>query len=232
MLREVTMEEISDGRTYELNDMVKADTGNCENCHKCCCGMGNSIVLDPYDITRIIHFTGYSFQQLLDAGYIELNVSDGIILPNIAMGDNSSCRFLDDKGRCSIHEARPGICRLFPLGRVYLDKGFKYFLQKDECIKGNLSKIKIKKWICQDNIKQYEDYIYVWHCFIRYIGDKMYELRTYSEGDKLNEIAMFILNEFYVKHTEGSSDVSDLDILVGYMDKIEWAKEQLGRILG
>lgn len=33
MRREVSLEEISDGRLYELNDMVKADCQDCAGCH-------------------------------------------------------------------------------------------------------------------------------------------------------------------------------------------------------
>ena len=60
----------------------------------------------------------------------ELNVVDGVILPNLKMsGQNDACGFLDENGRCSIHAVRPGICRLFPLGRYYENHDFSYFLQ-------------------------------------------------------------------------------------------------------
>lgn len=45
MRREVTLEEISDGRLYEANDMVKADCQDCKGCFDCCTGMGDSVVL-------------------------------------------------------------------------------------------------------------------------------------------------------------------------------------------
>ena len=38
MKRQVTMEEISDGKLYTSNDLVKADCGDCEGCHACCTG--------------------------------------------------------------------------------------------------------------------------------------------------------------------------------------------------
>ena len=40
MERNVSMDEISDGRLYGLNDMVKADCRDCEGCSACCRGMG------------------------------------------------------------------------------------------------------------------------------------------------------------------------------------------------
>ena len=82
MRREVSLEEISDGRLYELNDMVKADCGGCEGCSQCCRGMGSSIILDPYDVYRLTTGIGKSMQELL-ATSVELNVVDGVILPNL-----------------------------------------------------------------------------------------------------------------------------------------------------
>ena len=50
MRRQVSIEEISDGKLYSANDMVKADCQDCKGCSACCHGMGESIMLDPLDI--------------------------------------------------------------------------------------------------------------------------------------------------------------------------------------
>lgn len=84
MIRNVTLEEISDGRLYSLNDMVKAGCDDCRGCFACCCGMGTSIVLDPYDMHRLTCGLGQTAAQLL-ADKLELNVVDGIVQPNIRM---------------------------------------------------------------------------------------------------------------------------------------------------
>ena len=119
MKRNVSLAEISDGRLYKASDMVKADCGGCNGCSRCCHGMGNSIILDPYDVYRMTTGMGKSMQELLAAS-VELNVVDGVILPNLKMqGAEEACAYLDGEGRCSIHPYRPGICRLFPLGRYY-----------------------------------------------------------------------------------------------------------------
>ena len=74
MRREVTLEEISDGRLYEANDMVKADCQDCKGCFDCCTGMGDSVVLDPLDVWRLSQGLHLSVDQLL-AGKIELGVT-------------------------------------------------------------------------------------------------------------------------------------------------------------
>ncbi len=198
MIRECTLKDISDGRTYDVNDMVKADTGNCQGCHKCCTGMGASIILDPYDVWLLKTNLNSSFQDLLNKGNIELNMVDGLILPNLKMGKDDKCSFLNGEGRCAIHHIRPGICRLFPLGRVYDDEGFKYFLQKNQCVKDNLAKIKVKKWINVDNIEDNQKFILKWHSFIRKVGDNIISLKKDKQSESINDIAMFVLNSFYI----------------------------------
>lgn len=49
-----------------------------------CEKMGTPIVLDPCDIWRLTTVTGKNFEQLL-ADTIELQVVDGVILPNLRM---------------------------------------------------------------------------------------------------------------------------------------------------
>lgn len=171
MIRDCGLEEISDGRLYTENDMVKADTCNCGGCKSVCChGMGKSIVLDPYDVYRLTHCLNTTFEELLK-DKVEINYVDGIMLPNLKMSaDTDNCAFLDENRRCAIHQARPGMCRLFPLGRYWEDEThFKYILQTGQCKKENLSKIKVKKWLDTDNLAEYNAYIVMWHQYLKRI---------------------------------------------------------------
>lgn len=226
MLRECNLSDISDGRLYGLNDMVKADAGGCVGCHKCCTNMAQSIVLDPYDVYMLKNRLGQNFQDLLNNGYIELNMVDGLILPNIKMNVKNECSFLNEEGRCSIHEERPGICRIFPLGRVYDGKGFSYFLQTGQCVRKNNAKIKVKKWIDTENINENQTFISKWHYFIKYVGEKNIFLRDSGRGELVNDIAMYVLNEFYVKTIEGQKEavmdaVSNIKNTDGISEKID-----------
>ena len=84
MRRDVTLEEISDGKLYGLNDMVKADCQDCRGCCDCCKGMGDSVVLDPYDVWRLGRGLYKSADEMM-AKELELSVVDGNILPHLAM---------------------------------------------------------------------------------------------------------------------------------------------------
>ncbi len=230
MIRECTLEDISDGRIYGLNDMVKADTGNCVGCHKCCTGMGASIVLDPFDIWQMKEGLSKTFQELLNEGKIELNMVDGLILPNLRMNEKDECSFLNDEGRCSIHSMRPGICRIFPLGRVYDEEGFKYFIQKGECAKESRAKIKVKKWIDVTDIEDNQKFILEWHRFIREIGDKMITLRDSGKSERINEIAMHVLNDFYVMDVIGQLENDYSKVYQKFINMLDVSRESINRI--
>ena len=195
MERQIDLKEISDGRRYGLDDMVRADCGGCAGCSACCRGMGNSVVLDPLDMHRLVMGTGRGAESLL-ADVLELNVVDGIILPNLKMaGEGEACGFLGGDGRCTIHPYRPGICRLFPLGRLYEEGGFQYFLQIHECKKGNRTKVKVKKWIDTPDAKRYDQYIARWHFFLKALQKTA---RETADRTTAKALSMYVLKQFYL----------------------------------
>ena len=202
MKRNVSLEEISDGRLYGPNDMVKADCHGCKGCSDCCQGMGGSIILDPYDVYRLTTGLGKSLQELLQRE-VELNVVDGVILPNLKMdGPTERCAFLDPAGRCSIHAYRLGICRLFPLGRYYENGAFKYFLQKSECPAAH-SKVKVSKWIDTPQLPMNTAFVTKWHYMMNEAEELVKSAEDEAFGKNLN---MFILNTFYLAPYDGSRD--------------------------
>lgn len=87
------LEEISDGKRYGLNDMVRAACNNCAGCSSCCEDMGESIILDPLDIYELTKNLNTTFENLLKE-QIELHVADGMILPDLKMTDKDVCPFL------------------------------------------------------------------------------------------------------------------------------------------
>jgi Fe-S-cluster containining protein len=206
MKREIDLKEISDGKLYGLNDMVKADCGDCSGCSACCQGMGQSVILDPLDCFRLTKNLHCSLEMLL-ADKLELKVVDGIVLPNLKMSENEErCGFLDREGRCQIHSFRPGICRLFPLGRIYEEQGIRYFLQIHECRRENRTKVKVHKWIDTPDIKRYETFISDWHCYL-----KKLERQTGQEEDQsaATKISMHVLKQFYLTPYEPDQDFYD-----------------------
>lgn len=195
MKRNVSLDEISDGRLYGYNDMVKADCHGCRGCHKCCTGMGNSVVLDPYDAWRLQKGLHKTLSELMGEGKLELHVSDGCILPNLKMtGAEEACSFLNEAGRCSVHEWRPGVCRLFPLGRYYENGDFRFFLQTGECRDTNRSKVKVSKWIDTQGQARNHDFLCRWHYFL---NDAERAVRGREDSEFARSLNMSLLTIFY-----------------------------------
>ena len=232
MQRNVDINEISDGKKYTINDMAKIGCNDCSGCSKCCENMKGLITLDPYDIYRILDglnqlivcespLVSNSVKAFLEGKkqvtfvdiygeFIELSVDRFIIIPTLKMNDKTGkCAFLNENDRCSIHDYRSGICRLFPMGRLYEDGGFYYFLQKDECPYPSKTKVKLKKWLDTKDIVKYEKFVSDWHYFIadiqKYVGDILAnesqnnnaENNPSESTDEINQINSALLQIFY-----------------------------------
>lgn len=221
MKRMIDLKEISDGRLYSSGDMVKADCHDCTGCSDCCRGMGSSIILDPMDIWRFRRGIGKDFAALME-GDIELSVVDGMILPNLKMDSRrDACPFLDENGRCSVHESRPGICRSFPLGRYYEENGFKYFLQIHECSRKERGKVKIKKWLGIPNLKAYENYILEWHDFLNDCEEALPGL----DDKNARILTLYVLRRFY---EAGWAAADENTFYAEFSARLEEVREKLG----
>lgn len=221
MEREIDLKKISDGKLYTNKGMVKAGCGECQGCSDCCRGMGNSIFLDPMDIYRLTTGLECTFEDLLST-CVELQVVDGFIQPNMKMtGKEEQCPFLNEKGRCNIHAIRPGICRLFPLGRCYDGEGgFQYFLQIYECKKEPKSKVKIKNWLGVEEIGRYENFVAQWHYFQK---DAQKVLGEISQEALVKKLHLYLLTLFYQKPYDGKRDFYNQ-----FEQRLQEAKQQIG----
>ncbi|MBD5519969.1 MAG: YkgJ family cysteine cluster protein [Lachnospiraceae bacterium] len=182
-----------DAKLYNLNDMVRVGCNDCQGCFSCCQGMGESIVLDPYDIWQLENNLNVTFAGLMQEK-IELNVDKGLILPNLKMcGLSDTCGFLNEDLRCSIHKFRPGLCRLFPLGRKYESGELRYFLLEDACTYSVHTKAKVKKWLDITDGRRYENFLIAWH-------DLRKELQAEIENssdEAIKDINLRFLHIFY-----------------------------------
>lgn len=187
------LSEISDGKIYRWNDMARVSCNDCEGCSSCCRDMEDTVKIDPYDAYMLSKGLGVPFETLLE-GKVELGVEDGMILPHLKTA--GACVFLDGAGRCSIHAFRPGICRLFPLGRIYEDGKVSYILQVGECQKENRSKVKIGKWIGIPEHTEYEAFALAWY---RLRKEAQAVIAAQQEEELIKTLNIFLLHNFYLK---------------------------------
>lgn len=187
-------------KLYGINDMARVDCGGCTGCSACCQEMGDTIILDPLDIWRLTKRMNQSFEGLLER-YIGLHVEEGVILPHLLMAEKSGrCVFLSGEGRCSIHDARPGLCRIFPLGRSYEEGDLQYFLL-EECPRKNKLKVKIRKWLDTPEPEKNRHFLTVWHDFRKKLQEK-----AAAEPENSREINLFALTLFFVQPYDTKAD--------------------------
>lgn len=201
MERTVDLKEISDGKLYGLNDMAKVCADHCRGCSACCYGRGDTITLDPLDVYYLKINLGRDFGQLMEHG-LTLSVAEGVIRPSIMMteGENARCVFLDRQGRCGIHAFRPGLCRIFPLGRVYEETGIKYILLTGECVRENRTKEKVRRWIDVPDVQAYEKFLTAWHGFLKEVREV---IAAGGDDAFIKNLNLYVLQKFYVEDPEG-----------------------------
>jgi len=179
--------------------MAKISCPSCSGCGECCRDMGDSVRLDPYDIYLLTENLGRPFSDLLN-DCLALHAEDGLVLPHLLMKEDgkgpSSCAFLDRNGRCSVHSFRPGLCRLFPLGREYDGSSFSYFIVEGGCSMPGKSKVRISSWLGYEDLSSYEAFTAQWHYFVK---DMQEILLQSPDSEESRQLALYILQKFYVQ---------------------------------
>ena len=189
-------------RFYDLNDLVRADCHDCKGCSSCCRDMGDTILLDPYDAYQF-QKQGKPMTGLLESGAAALTVWEGMILPHLQMNAATGvCSFLDGDGRCGIHEFRPGMCRLFPLGRNFEDGKMNYFLLEHACENRSRSKIRVSKWLGVEPPEKYHRFLLEWHDF----RHEMVDILSGAMEEQGKQLNLHLLRTFFLSPYDTASD--------------------------
>jgi Fe-S-cluster containining protein len=99
----------------------------CRRCGHCCQGEGG-IVVGPADILRFrAHFDVGEAEFL--AAYAETRRGK----PALKTGQDGFCVFFREDAGCSVHPARPAVCRAWPFFRGNLVDASSFFLAREDC---------------------------------------------------------------------------------------------------
>lgn len=154
-------------KILELENLGKQDMFQfkCDGCGECC-KHRDDILLTPYDIFRICRFLKVAFDDFMET-YCELYIGSTSKLPIVRLRTSALCVFLMH-GKCLIHEVKPTVCALYPLGRI---AGFqqesceiRYFLQDVQCGTKDQENI-VEDWLKHlgdDN----EECMRIWHSML------------------------------------------------------------------
>lgn len=190
MIRDIDENQIRPEKLMSSSDMAKLGCNDCAGCSECCKGRAAAITLDEWDVSRLKEGLDMDFDTLLSRGLIDITMADGILLPALGKkADADECVFLGADERCTIHNYRPGICRMFPLARLYHEDGsFSYFLQEGECERGTGVKIKISKWLGVGNVTRYEQAVRRYHDSLTALRRACAEAQSREEIVRLQKV--------------------------------------------
>jgi len=196
MEHKVNLEEISDGKLYTKNDMVKLGCDGCSGRASCCRFAEDTITLDPYDLYQLSTGEGLTFELLYSRELIALAPVQGLLLPHLNFSEETgTCPFLETDGLCRIHGNRPGLCRLFPLARYFEEDKLYYILQVHECPNPVTPKVKIKNWMGIPNLERYEIFLTEWHALI---ADTQKKIAAATDNQTINTVTTVFLKLFYL----------------------------------
>ena len=100
---------------------------SCRRCGKCCEGRGG-IVVSPRDLPRLCMFFGLPAETVLKR-YTEVMRGQ----PVIRCGSDGYCMFFEKGRGCSIHPARPAVCRAWPFFRGNLVDAISFAMARQDC---------------------------------------------------------------------------------------------------
>lgn len=146
----------------------------CRRCGNCCINQ-DMIIFNVRDIYNIARKKGMTMQQVVES-YTEVYIGSNSRIPVVHLlcnGPKRACPLLEN-GRCSVHDCKPTVCALFPLGRVVtgqkigkpiedLDKlQVKYILNDHNC--GSAQKVNtVRSWLNEFGIPEHDDFFLLWN---------------------------------------------------------------------
>lgn len=155
---------MSDAVTVRPKDWVPF---RCRLCGSCCRNLRGNLMpeqLDAYRLARFLRERGeVEFMEDFYTKYTYPDMLEGffpVFLINTVDPDDS-CVFLKD-GRCSVYEARPRVCRLYPFTAFPGQRGkaFHFF----QCMDNNSAhfsdgKILVKDWMYQNFSREDREFL-------------------------------------------------------------------------
>lgn len=137
----------------------------CCKCAECCRHVEDSLMLEPLDVFNLTRFLMEQDASVTGAEnmlghYTHPAILEGYPIFQInTTGTDCSCVFLKD-GKCSVYEARPQVCRMYPFGTAPGDRGrdFRYYLCKEQAHHFGIGSVKVKDWLSGNLSKEAREF--------------------------------------------------------------------------
>lgn len=188
----------------------------CTQCGACCMNREDIMItpLDVYNGAKYLGITPYEFLQKYTYGTVGGNTKLPMIILEIK--DNGFCSLLEEdpgkpgKFRCSIHDAKPGICSNHPIGVAYqLDKtnaelSSLQYVMVEQCPNSvSMEMHKVRDWVKKyiDNEEDVKLALSMQVAPVEYLDTRQFysllqsAIHTFSIAEKMEEMIQKIAKE-------------------------------------
>ena len=224
-------------RTEELYDTLRGfkriqETDRVDfDCARCgaCCKLYENILLKPFDIFKLSKRLSLAPADFVE-GYCELLQDAHSKLPVVKFrktsGHSGTCPFLRGK-KCSVYDARPTSCTLYPLIRIIDPEtgGGAYYLPPDMCDKGH-SPIPLSEWLGLNKIDGDEESAALWYGWMRDAAQGIAEIFSADSvlpPESKYAFFQFLFAALYLKYDTGADFTEQFNSnreLIGSMTEI------------
>lgn len=160
---------------------------SCRGCGGCCKGR-EDIVLSGFDLYRLCKRLQLPPQVVIN-GYCRLYTGSISRMPVVRLeprADDDNCPFLW-QNRCTVHDAKPLVCALYPLGQtIELNGNITYFVQDTGC-GGPRLQFRLKDYLDSFGIRDREALDLQWARLNLGLSKR---LRTAAERQNVSKLAL------------------------------------------
>lgn len=190
----------------------------CRSCGKCCRNR-DDILLSPQYVFKITQKLKLSIKEFIEK-YCETYIGHSSYIPIVCLfpkGSNKVCPLLHNN-RCMVHEVKPTVCALFPLGRVatiddkIINNRIKthYILQDITCASLKY-KHTVCSWLREFNIPIDDIFFYKW-TELRFLLSNFFRDNIKNNNDNLpkKDIEQLLNLVFYKLYIDYSNKIDFL----------------------
>ena len=185
---------------------------NCTQCGQCCINR-QDILITPRDLFRMSKELGLSPLDFIKK-YCDtyLGSSSHIPLVRIVPQDfDGRCPMLNANRQCAVHQVKPTVCALFPIGRAIIYTAQKkepeknegspiqYIFTAPECGDGKVTHT-VREWLSKFNIPLDDSFFLEWQEIVCQVGGMVRNALKKYKTDEMNRIINIIFFKLYLDY--------------------------------
>lgn len=190
-----------------LDDEFKFHCTQCGNC----CRNREDILLNPRDIYNMAKELKMTPDEAAQK-YCEVYIGSDSRMPVVRLQPRGSVRRCPmlKYGKCIIHNAKPAVCALFPLGRYILTKEgaavtgisagtIQYVYTNPECGDDSVT-YTVREWLKDSGIPEQDEFFLKWQETIIRLAKMLPKMEESEAGETMDFVWMVVLAGLFLKY--------------------------------